>query len=85
MVIKGKLFAVLEQNFILSNEEVDLNEVDTLLSYNGFEKVKRNDYYNAEIGLILEDIHDENVIKQNGSYFFVDTVFYLNVQAKVNH
>ncbi|MBK7763656.1 MAG: hypothetical protein IPI46_09825 [Bacteroidetes bacterium] len=79
MVANGVLLAVLEQNFIVSNEDVDLAEVETLLSYNGFEKIKRNDFYNKELGLLLEDIHDENVIKQNGSYFFIDTVFYLNV------
>ena len=79
MVINDILFAFLEQNFIISNEDVDLTEVETLLAYNGFEKIKQNDFYNKEIGLDLEDIHDENVIKQNGSYFFIDTVFYLNI------
>ncbi len=80
VVMNEILFAVLEQNFILSNEVVDLMEVEVLLAYNGFEKIKRNDFYNNNLGLLLEDIHDENVIKQNGSYFFIDTVFYLNIE-----
>ncbi len=32
---------------------------------------------NLGLGLILEDIHDENVICSNGILYFIDTVFYL--------
>jgi hypothetical protein len=35
------------------------------------------DYYNEELGLILEDLHDENVLTQNGMLYFIDTVFYI--------
>ena len=35
-----------------------------------------NDYYNPELGIILEDLHDENVLFRNGIYHFIDTVFY---------
>lgn len=30
-----------------------------------------------EFGLILEDMHDENVIARNDALFFIDTVFYI--------
>ena len=30
------------------------------------------------LGLILEDIHDENVLVNNDVLFFIDTVFYIN-------
>jgi Serine/Threonine/Tyrosine Kinase found in polyvalent proteins len=73
---------VLKQKFIVSNEPVNLEEVSELLLYNGFEKMRLLDYYNEEMGIWLEDIHDENVIKQNGSYFFIDTVFYIDVKDK---
>lgn len=78
--LKDELFAIVKQNFILSNEVVDLNEVEMILNTNGFLKIKKLDYYNQEIGIRLEDIHDENVIKQNGVYFFIDTVFYLDIR-----
>ncbi len=78
-IFSGELYAVLKQNFILSNEDVDLDEVEIILNTNGFNKIKKLDYYNQEIGIRLEDIHDENVIKQNGVYFFIDTVFYLDI------
>ena len=34
-------------------------------------------YYNHELGLILEDLHDENVLTKDGLLYFIDTVFYL--------
>ena len=39
--------------------------------------VKNNDYINEFYGIILEDLHDENMLMRNGVLFFVDTVFYL--------
>jgi Serine/Threonine/Tyrosine Kinase found in polyvalent proteins len=44
---------------------------------NGFENNKNNDYINIELGIILEDLHDENVLTFDGNLFFIDTVFYL--------
>jgi Serine/Threonine/Tyrosine Kinase found in polyvalent proteins len=76
----SELFAIVKQNFIVSNQDVDLEEVETILKTNGFNKIKKIDYYNQKLGIRLEDIHDENVIKQNGVYFFIDTVFYLDVK-----
>jgi Serine/Threonine/Tyrosine Kinase found in polyvalent proteins len=73
------LLAILKQPFIISDNNVDLNTVKKLLEYNGFENTRRNDYYNKELGLILEDIHDENVIVNSNILFFIDTVFYINL------
>lgn len=78
-VILDELYAVLKQNFIISNEDVDLTEIETFLNTNGFEKVRTLDYYNKEMVIRFEDVHDENVIKQNGIYFFIDTVFYIDI------
>jgi len=43
----------------------------------GFENTRRQDYYNKEFGLELEDMHDENVIVKDDLLFFIDTVFYI--------
>ena len=43
----------------------------------GFLNTKNNDYYNPELGIILEDLHDENVLTKNDMLMFIDTVFYL--------
>lgn len=74
------LAAIMEQPFIESDGPVDLEDVKKLLDYNGFKNTKRNDYYNEELGLILEDIHDENVIVKSATLFFIDTVFYTAFQ-----
>jgi hypothetical protein len=79
-ILSGNILkAVLQQDFVISDNAVDLKAVKSFLEYNGFENTKRNDYYNKELGLILEDIHDENVIMNSGVMFFIDTVFYVNL------
>jgi hypothetical protein len=74
---KDLLLAVLKQPFVSSDETADLQAIRELLEFNGFENTARQDYFNKEFGLILEDMHDENVILNNGSLFFIDTVFYI--------
>jgi len=74
---KGLLLAVLKQPFVSSDETADLQAIRELLEFNRFEHTARQDYFNKEFGLILEDMHDENVILKNGSLFFIDTVFYV--------
>jgi hypothetical protein len=70
------LLAVLQQPFIPSDAPVDLDEVKKLLAFNGFVNTKRNDYFNKDLGIILEDMHDENIIVNSNTLFFIDTVFY---------
>jgi hypothetical protein len=71
------LYAVVEQPFVKANEKTDLNIVKYFLENNGFINKKNHDYYNEELGLILEDLHDENVLTQDGMLYFIDTVFYI--------
>ena len=77
--IGNELFGVLQQSFIISNEQTNLENVKNMLEFNGFINTRRNDFFNKELSLILEDIHDENVITQNQTLFFIDTVFYINI------
>jgi hypothetical protein len=55
-----------------------VESVKKFLNANGFQLKKNNDYFNTALGLILEDLHDENVLTNNGILFFIDTVFYLD-------
>ncbi len=70
------LHIVLQQPFI-EGKQVELEDIRELLTYNGFINIKRQDYYYQEFGLLLEDMHDENVIVSNDVLFFIDTVFYI--------
>jgi hypothetical protein len=71
------LYAVVEQPFVKANEKTDLSVVKIILENNGFRNTKNHDYYNEKLGIILEDLHDENVLTQNGMLYFIDTVFYI--------
>jgi hypothetical protein len=72
------LYALIEQKFIKANEPTNLQNVVDFLENNGFICSKNNDYYNPQLGIILEDLHDENVLTSNGLLYFIDTVFYIN-------
>lgn len=72
------LFSVIKQAFIVSDEITDLNRVKQFLSYNDFINIRNNDYLNEDLGIVFEDLHDENVLSKNGILYFIDTIFYLN-------
>ena len=73
----NELFAVVEQNFVEITQATDLKLVKEFLQANGFESIKNNDYVNNSIGIIIEDLHDENVLTKNGLLYFIDTVFFI--------
>lgn len=70
------VYAVVEQQFITANQKTDLIFVEQFMNSNGFQKIRNNDYSNSELGIIIEDLHDENVLTNNGVLYFIDTVFY---------
>nr|WP_315174319.1 hypothetical protein [uncultured Flavobacterium sp.] len=71
------LYAVVEQAFIKSDQDTDLENVKNFLDENGFKNTRNNDYFNPDLGIILEDLHDENVLTYEGNLYFIDTVFYI--------
>ena len=71
------VYAVVKQPFVKATEKTDLDLVKLFLTNNGFQNTRNNDYFNPKLGLILEDLHDENVLTQNGILYFIDTVFYI--------
>jgi len=72
-----KLYVVVQQSYVSITEHTDLNQVKAFLNLNGFENNRNNDYVNTKLGIILEDLHDENVLTKDGILYFIDTVFYL--------
>ena len=74
------LYAVVVQEFIKSDQHTELENVKKILLENGFLNKKNNDYYHPHLGIILEDLHDENVLTFQGNLYFIDTVFYLTEQ-----
>ena len=61
--------AVVKQPFIEITEPTDPNLVKEFLFANGFKLKKNNDYFHPTVGIILEDLHEENVLTKNGTPF----------------
>lgn len=71
------LYAVVQQDFIKADTPTSIDEIRVFMKNNGFEVIRNNDYINKDLGIILEDLHDENVLTHKGVLAFIDTVFYL--------
>ncbi len=69
--------AVVKQAFVQITETTNPESVKNFLLENGFTLKKNNDYFHEGAGIIIEDLHDENVLTNNGVLFFIDTVIYL--------
>ncbi|MFY8097129.1 MAG: hypothetical protein ACOVMH_04875 [Flavobacterium sp.] len=74
---KDILYAIVKQNYVSITSNTNLEDVKSFLTLNRFDNVRNNDYYNSDLGIILEDLHDENVLTRNDILYFIDTVFYL--------
>jgi len=79
-IIDSVLYAIVEQPHVVASRSVNLEAVERFLENNGFVRTRNNDYINKELGIILEDLHDENVIQNSTVFSFIDTVFYLTDQ-----
>ncbi|GAA0870955.1 hypothetical protein GCM10009117_01000 [Gangjinia marincola] len=44
---------------------------------NGFINTRRHDYHHPQLGIIIEDLHDENALTSDDLLYFIDTVFYI--------
>ncbi|MEX2564353.1 MAG: hypothetical protein WD431_00245 [Cyclobacteriaceae bacterium] len=71
-------FAVVKQRFVKADKITELAEVKSFLASNGFNNTRNQDYYHPQLGIILEDLHDENVLTRDDILYFIDTVFYIN-------
>ncbi len=78
-LIDDLLYALVEQPFVKANQPTNLDQVKEFMIANGFQNTRNHDYYNPDLGIILEDLHDENVLTQDGVLYFIDTVFYIKL------
>lgn len=77
-ISKDILYAVVQQNYIKADNITNLIEVKEFMESNGFVNNRRHDYENSDLGLIIEDLHDENVLTAGGLLYFIDTVFFID-------
>ncbi|MCI4648922.1 hypothetical protein [Phaeodactylibacter sp.] len=71
------LFSVVEQPFVKADEITDLEGVKSFMTANGFIHSRKHDYRHPELGIIIEDLHDENVLTQKGLLYFIDTACFI--------
>jgi hypothetical protein len=76
-LMDNKLYSIVKQPFVKATENTNLQNVSDFLKVNGFVNKKDNDYFHPDLGIILEDLHDENVLTSEGVLQFIDTVFFL--------
>ena len=76
-MVDETLYALVEQPFVKANQPTDLSLVKEFMLANRFVNTRNHDYFNSDLGIILEDLHDENVLTQDGLLYFIDTVFYI--------
>ncbi|RIV50621.1 hypothetical protein D2V93_09795 [Flagellimonas taeanensis] len=76
-----ELYAVVKQPFVKADSLTDLTQVKAFLTNNGFENTRNHDYFHPQLGIILEDLHDENVLTHHDMLYFIDTVFYIKPEV----
>ena len=67
---------IIKQQFALLTEGAPRSIVEPYLNQHGFTRTKNDDYYNPSLGIILEDLHDENVFLLEDQILFIDPVIY---------
>lgn len=75
--INETLYSAISQDYIEPTEKTNLDLVRKYMLSKGFIIKKKNDYVHTELGIIVEDLHEENVLVKDDTLFFIDTVIYL--------
>lgn len=81
----GDLEVVISQPHVKAERGATPEEIKKFMATLGYEPIpgKPNDYYNREKGIRLEDMHDENIFIDDGEYFVIDPVIYLDDDGKM--
>lgn len=81
---EDRLAAIVKQAFIKTDRGATFNEVKANMELIGFLHLKRDDYYNPETGIIIEDLHDENVlVDKDLNLIYIDPAIFLE-QPEMN-
>ena len=78
MLVDDELQPVITQKAFLATRGANRNEVEAEMERRGFYRRKADNYYNPDLGVLVEDLHDENVlVSPKGSLLIFDPVIYL--------
>ena len=73
---EDRFACIIKQPFVQAERGATFAEVAQDMVQRGFRHLKRNDFYNPELGLIVEDLHDENVFWFMNQLIYIDPVIY---------
>lgn len=79
-LLEEVLYAVVQQVYARADTITVIDTIKDFMAANGFENTRRNDYRHSQLGIIIEDLHDENVLTFGGMLYFIDTVFNISPQ-----
>jgi hypothetical protein len=78
MWVDDELQPVVSQILIEAVRGASQSEVEAEMAQMGFYRRKADNYYNPTLGILVEDLHDENVlVSPKGSLLIFDPVIYL--------
>lgn len=80
--LENIFYVIVKQVYVESTEPTEIKKIKDFMEDAGFKNKKNNDYYNPNLGVILEDLHEQNVLTNSGILFFIDTVFYVTDDFK---
>ena len=78
MFVDDDLQPVISQKALQSVRGATQPEVEAEMNRRGFQRRFADDYYNPDLGVVVEDLHNENVlVSLRGSLLIFDPVIYL--------
>jgi len=78
MEVDGQLQAIVTQKAFSGVRGATLEEVSSEMQKRGLQQIRNYDFYSPSLGIIVEDLHDENVmIDEEGLLIIFDPVIYL--------
>jgi hypothetical protein len=77
---ENRFAVILKQPFVQAERGANLEEVKTDMTLRGFRHLRGNDFYSSDMGLIVEDLHDENVLYSMNQLIDIDPVIYLETK-----
>ncbi|HRO42709.1 MAG TPA: hypothetical protein PL009_07725 [Flavipsychrobacter sp.] len=77
----GMLAAITRQQFAILDKGASREIIEHHLQTHGFVRIKNDDYYSAKLGVLLEDLHDENIfLYEEQNILFIDPVVYFETK-----
>ena len=78
MLVEDEVQPVVKQKALVGIRGAEQKEVEQEMAQMGFYRRKADNYYSPMLGILVEDLHDENVlVSPKGSLLIFDPVIYL--------